>query len=602
MKYLNIILHVLSIAVLILASLSSPSLRAQNALAIDELEQLLPEQTEKFLPMLHAIEADLLKKNKSEDLMRLYLLESDFHFSKAAYDSMIYTLHKARKKLGGSESNALVPFYLNLSLAYSFKGNLDSLEYWQAQTSKSIDVDSPLYGSFLLIEGLKSQLNSDYNTSIIRILDAIRLFEKAKDSKKLAIAYNNLGYTYGKIGEFEVQLKYLQQAANLNKELGNTFHLILNYNNLGVAYREKNQLEEAQKYYDLAFEELKSLDFPMLMAQNLTNRANIYEKMGDLDKAELLFLQTKSLCEENNIVYGQMLSFINLGNLYRQKKRFELSEEYLKKALELSETLQTKREKALTFERLSWLSRDRQDYKSAYDWQGKFYVLNDSLINESVKKEANALREKYEVEKKENEIIGLSRDNLYQRYTIMLLVTGLLVLALSLQWWRNRHKIEKQEKEKESLQKKHFKEIIEFKDKELTAQAAQLIQMQTQMQEAKDKISEILYESGPLANNSRIQEILKKNPILDIKNNFDIRVTENNEDFFRLLLNNYPDLSPAELKLCAYLRLNLSSKDLSQILNKSIRTIDTSRSAIRKKMNLGPQDNLVSHLINIAAS
>ncbi|MFM7984544.1 MAG: helix-turn-helix transcriptional regulator, partial [Candidatus Fonsibacter sp.] len=94
--------------------------------------------------------------------------------------------------------------------------------------------------------------------------------------------------------------------------------------------------------------------------------------------------------------------------------------------------------------------------------------------------------------------------------------------------------------------------------------------------------------------------ILKADPIHTLKNDFDIRLTSNNEDFFSLLLNKYPDLSPVELKLCAYLRLNPSTKDLALITNRSLRTIESTRTNIRKKMNLTPQENLVTHLLSFS--
>ena len=81
---------------------------------------------------------------------------------------------------------------------------------------------------------------------------------------------------------------------------------------------------------------------------------------------------------------------------------------------------------------------------------------------------------------------------------------------------------------------------------------------------------------------------------------FDVRLTSNNEYFFSLLLNKYPELSPVELKLCAYLRLNPSTKDLALITNRSMRTIESTRTNIRKKMNLTSQENLVTHLLSFS--
>lgn len=65
----------------------------------------------------------------------------------------------------------------------------------------------------------------------------------------------------------------------------------------------------------------------------------------------------------------------------------------------------------------------------------------------------------------------------------------------------------------------------------------------------------------------------------------------------KLLLKKYPNLSLTELKLCALLVLNISSKEIGELTSRSVRTIELTRLNIRKKMNLSTDENLVKHLI-----
>ena len=67
-----------------------------------------------------------------------------------------------------------------------------------------------------------------------------------------------------------------------------------------------------------------------------------------------------------------------------------------------------------------------------------------------------------------------------------------------------------------------------------------------------------------------------------------------------LLLKKYPNLSLTELKLCALLVLNISSKEIGELTGRSVRTIEFTRNNIRKKMNLSPDESLVKHLILLA--
>lgn len=65
----------------------------------------------------------------------------------------------------------------------------------------------------------------------------------------------------------------------------------------------------------------------------------------------------------------------------------------------------------------------------------------------------------------------------------------------------------------------------------------------------------------------------------------------------KLLLKKYPNLSLTELKICALLVLNISSKEIGELTSRSVRTIEFTRLSIRKKMNLPTDENLVKHLI-----
>lgn len=69
------------------------------------------------------------------------------------------------------------------------------------------------------------------------------------------------------------------------------------------------------------------------------------------------------------------------------------------------------------------------------------------------------------------------------------------------------------------------------------------------------------------------------------------------EHFFRNLRKAFPALTPADLKFCALLRMNLSTKEISRFTNLSIRGVETARYRLRKKFNLGPDDKLVQFLI-----
>lgn len=98
-------------------------------------------------------------------------------------------------------------------------------------------------------------------------------------------------------------------------------------------------------------------------------------------------------------------------------------------------------------------------------------------------------------------------------------------------------------------------------------------------------------------------------PIVDtidksLRNNDDwefFKEAFNNVDrkFLKKLKKLHPNLSPNDLKLCAYLRLNLSSKEIAPLFNISSRSVEIKRYRLRKKMNLLHEKNLVSYILEL---
>jgi DNA-binding CsgD family transcriptional regulator len=69
-------------------------------------------------------------------------------------------------------------------------------------------------------------------------------------------------------------------------------------------------------------------------------------------------------------------------------------------------------------------------------------------------------------------------------------------------------------------------------------------------------------------------------------------------DFSKRLKVAYPGLTPQEMKLCAYLRLDLSTKEIAQLMHISVRGVEISRYRLRKKLELDRQDNLLDFILN----
>ena len=71
------------------------------------------------------------------------------------------------------------------------------------------------------------------------------------------------------------------------------------------------------------------------------------------------------------------------------------------------------------------------------------------------------------------------------------------------------------------------------------------------------------------------------------------------KDFLKKVKSKHPNLTPNDLKLCAYLRLNLSSKEIAPLLNISPRSVEVKRYRLRKKMDLQHESSLTNYILEI---
>jgi DNA-binding CsgD family transcriptional regulator/ligand-binding sensor domain-containing protein len=194
---------------------------------------------------------------------------------------------------------------------------------------------------------------------------------------------------------------------------------------------------------------------------------------------------------------------------------------------------------------------------------------------------------------------------------LMKLVYILIVLSLGvLVYWFNQLKLkkhqllleEKFEKEHQerlnNLEKERLMNQITLKRKELantTMVAAKKNEMLMEIQ------NELNKDENSFSNQFKMKHILNKISRA-IRNKDEWKVFETNfnelhEDFFKDILDSYPNLTNKDLKLCSYLKMNLTSKEIAPLMGISVRGVEVHRYRLRKKMNLDKKENLTNFLI-----
>lgn len=137
---------------------------------------------------------------------------------------------------------------------------------------------------------------------------------------------------------------------------------------------------------------------------------------------------------------------------------------------------------------------------------------------------------------------------------------------------------------------------IESKNRELAASTLNLIKKNEVLATIKNDLKKLdsSHNLKSVINtiNSNINEEDTWNLFSEAFNNAD-------KDFLKKVKESHPSLTPNDLRLCAYLRLNLSSKEIAPLLNISIRSVEIKRYRLRKKMNLEHEEGLVEYILSI---
>ncbi|HEY5368498.1 MAG TPA: two-component regulator propeller domain-containing protein [Hanamia sp.] len=148
-------------------------------------------------------------------------------------------------------------------------------------------------------------------------------------------------------------------------------------------------------------------------------------------------------------------------------------------------------------------------------------------------------------------------------------------------------KLEKSEKEIIKLQNEKLANEVKFKNKELAGATMHLVERDSALHKVKDELQKLYKKTG---NNHDVKKTLLL--LKDVEQNnanweqFAKHFDEVNNDFLKKIKLQFPVLSNTDIKVCTYLKLGLSSKEIAQLMNISVRGVEISRYRLRKKLQI----------------
>ncbi len=256
---------------------------------------------------------------------------------------------------------------------------------------------------------------------------------------------------------------------------------------------------------------------------------------------------------------------------------------------------------------LSELEEKSGNTTKAMDLLRSAYAKNDSIL--SAKNTASLADLALELENRQKEIDRTHLAGVSRSKTVVILVLAALtavavavMVVLLRRHKRERREADRMHKDMEQLSQAHRREkeeavrTVHDRETELTALTLRLA-----------KINEALDYSIREASNQReakdvrLANIYKSLSNLMSQDNswemFKLQFEQVNRDFFRRLYRRHPDLTNAEVRMCAYMLAALSSKEIASLTNRSVRTVDSIKYTMRKKMGITEPTETYLHRI-----
>ncbi|MBC8320406.1 MAG: tetratricopeptide repeat protein [Bacteroidetes bacterium] len=465
-----------------------------------------------------------------------------------------------------------------------------------------------------------------YDSALIYFQKGLQYFEQTNNSRNVAIILNHISNVYGEQKLFELSKAYLKKAIHINDSINNLFELSSNINNMGIMLKNEGHYDSAIYYFKGYIELQKQLNRVMGEIIGTFNLGNTLILLGNYEEAKTTLDQVYNWSKEYAIVEGQFRSLHGLAENETKHLHFEKARAYYKKALQLArEEENFEFQKDLLFQLAQLVMKESNT--DTINYLSEYKVISDSIAGRKTREKLLELETTYNFEKKEVEIVLLQKANLLKKTQIWVLILvsflGILTTIFITISYRRRQTVLKQKnllaKEKNRTQQLTIVQVekdtlikVAEKDKaqlKLKLKEQEIIFNTLLYAKLVNVFHEVIYKLNAFTNKFRgkhdredFQKVLNNmetanniNPLDEFEKVF----STVHPGFYTRLIQKHPDLTPREMLFCAFIRINLQTKDIAIITNISTNSLEIARHRIRKKMNLSSDQNLTAELMMV---
>jgi tetratricopeptide (TPR) repeat protein len=550
------------------------------------------------------------EQNDSLQLTRTYRsIGVEFMYASMIDTAFVYLEKALAIARALDHPRAIAAITNNLAECYSRKGdNPKALELYDEVGSIYLSIpDSVGYAGFLINLAAEMQEMGETSRAIRTALEAVRIKEGTGDVAQLAFYYNKVA----ELLEFsnpESHREWLKKAYGLIQDPAYTSFStnITIYNNMAKYHRDRQEYDMALAFYDSVYQVARLNHHQDGMEVGMSNLAMLHALMGDTVKALERHKQAIQISEKGQNVYRRTGHYINAGRFEIVLGNYQAAIPLLKQGLEYAHAYSFPEYRKEALFGLSTAYQSLQQWEKAFDAFQQYYLVKDSLEGVQEKAIILELEQQYERQRREQQIELLTTENEFnikrRRILSALLVISIflflsiaIIVRLRYNRLRQQKELAEQKEDNYRLSQENLKLTLDQKNRELSSMAMQMAQKTEFLHNIKKELSHSDAENLDV-HIRKIDNQINRNGDWD---NFRFHFEEVHPDFFRTLRTTYRCLTANEEKLCAFIKMNLSTKEISLINNNTTAAVDKSRNRLRKKLALTPDQDLKTFLDSI---
>ena len=436
-------------------------------------------------------------------------------------------------------------------------------------------------------------------------------FIAEKDSANVANTYNSLSLMYKRSGNLEKAISMIKEAIKINREANQKYGLAAGLANLSEFYSLQGENKKALKSVRETLEIFTKMKSQAEISLSLMAIADLYLVEKEYDSCLHYLKSAEDLILEYSLSDPKIDLWIVTAEYETEMNNHEKALELYIKANKLATDFGISYFMTATIESMYKSAKASGKTELALDYLEQFKNLSDSLelasgrealisleLNDKFKNEQrlNKIEKDKAIADRKNDDLVLAKKN----YLILsLILAALLIAYVAYILVRKKTKTIGAKEE----QKQELNDELELRNKELVSSAIQILRKSEEMKQTISSLQELNERANPEDSELLLTVIRKLKMELEHSSweEFEVPFKQLHSRFFTKLVELYPELTRAEIKVCALLKLNLDTKQISSILHKTSASIEVDRSRIRKKMGLtNTKTSLPRHIsINI---